>query len=153
MRCASAKQIKKQLKQAQVMAFPVKDYDRMHNLATRWGVSQDDIYYAIENDLLRACVWLPLRWVERGEFKNGKFNYRRHEHNQGFIAIRPEDFRAISSVGRAKLRVFRSVSHEGHILRLAYEPPQPAILVRILSHNGTHDVARGTRENFPPFEK
>ncbi len=108
-----------------------KTYDRLHNLWTRWGMSQEDAFYAIENGLLRTCVWLPLRYVERGVIKDGKFIYERHEPKEGFIGVRPEDFRRICSTGRAKLREFHSVKQAGHIIRMAYEPPQPAIMVRI----------------------
>ena len=44
------------------MAFPEKAYDRLHSLWKRWGISQEDAYYAVENGLLRVCVWLPLRY-------------------------------------------------------------------------------------------
>lgn len=113
------------------MVFHDKAYDRLHNLWKRWGITQEDAYYAIENGLLRTCVWLPLRYVERGVIKDGKFIYERHEPKEGFIGVRPEDFRRICSTGRAKLREFRSIKQEGHIIRMAYEPPQPAIMVRI----------------------
>ena len=113
------------------MVFQDKAYDRLHNLWKRWGISQEDAYYAIENGLLRACVWMPMRYVERGVIKDGKFIYEQHEYKEGFLGVRPEDFRHICSTGRAKLRIFRSVKREGNILRLAYEPPQPALMVRI----------------------
>lgn len=113
------------------MGFPEKTYDRLQNLRRRWGVTQEDVYYAIENSLLRVCVWMPMRYVERGVLKDGTFIYEKHEHKEGFIGVRPQDFHRISSTGCAKLRIFRSVKQEGHILRMAYEPPQPAISVRI----------------------
>ncbi len=113
------------------MVFHDKAYDRLHNLWRRWGITQEDTYYAIENDLLRTSVWLPLRYVERGVIKDGRFIYERHEPKEGFSGVRPQDFRRICSTGRAKLREFRSIKQEGHIFRLAYEPPQPAIMVRI----------------------
>ena len=112
------------------MAFPAKDYHRLQSLQKRWEVSQEDIFYAIENGLLRVCVWLPLRYVERVVIKNRKFIYERHEHQEGFVGVRPEDCRLVCSKGRAKLRTFNSVCEDGHVLRLAYEPPQPAICVR-----------------------
>ncbi|PZP83555.1 MAG: hypothetical protein DI582_10800 [Azospirillum brasilense] len=126
------------------MAFPEKKYDRLYNLWERWGISQDDVYYAIENDLLRVCIYLPLRFVERGVIKDNKFIFERHEHKHGFIAVRSEDFRLICSKGSAKLRIFHSIRTEGHILRLAMEPPQPSVLVRV------HDliVLREDRQKF-----
>lgn len=130
------------------MGFPTKAYDRLHHLWKRWGISQEDAYYAIENDLLRTCVWLPLRFVERGVIKDGKFIYERHESKEGFIGVRPQDFRHICSTGRAKLRVFRSVGQEGHILRLADEPPQPALMVRISDLVVLHEDRKRFEETY-----
>lgn len=113
------------------MAIPERAYDRLQNLWRRLGLSQEDIYYAIENDQLRTSVWMPMRFMERGVIKDGKFVFVRHECREGFIGVRPQDFHRICSTGRAKLRIFRSVRQEDHILRLAYEPPQPGITVRI----------------------
>jgi hypothetical protein len=113
------------------MPLPEKAYDRLSSLWKRWDVSQEDVYYSIENGLLRVCVWLPLRYLERGVIKDGKFIYEQHEPREGFVGVRPEDFHRICSTGCAKLRIFRSVREEEHILRMAYEPPQPAISVRL----------------------
>lgn len=113
------------------MGFPAKKYERLGCLQRVWQVSQEDAYYAVENGLLKTAVWLPLRYVERGVIKNRKFIYERHEHLEGFVGVRPEDSRQIFSNGRAKLRMFHSVCDESRILRLAYEPPQPAVSVRI----------------------
>lgn len=113
------------------MGFPEKAYDRLHSVWKRWGITQEDAYYAVENGLLRVCVWLPLRYMERGGIEGKKFVYQRHEHKEGFVGVRPEDFHRICNTGCAKLRIFRSVTIEGHILRMAYEPPQPAISVRL----------------------
>jgi len=111
--------------------FPQKEYERLLCLQKQWKVSQEDLFYSVENNLLRVCVWLPLRYVERGAMRNRRFIYERHEHQEGFVGVRPEDCRRICSTGRAKLRIFTSVGEDGHILRLAYEPPQPAICVRL----------------------
>ncbi len=113
------------------MAFPRKNYDKLESMQKTWGVSQEDLFYAVENDLLRVCVWLPLRFIERGVMKDKKFIYEAHEPKEGFVVVRPEDCRRICSNGRAKLKIFKSISEEGHSLRLAYEPPQPSINVRI----------------------
>lgn len=113
------------------MSFPAKKYERLICLQRLWNVDQEDVYYAIENGLLRTCVWLPIRYVEKGAIKDGKFVYEIYEHRGGFIGVRPEDFRHVCSTGRAKLRIFRSIENEGYMLRLAYEPPQPSIMVRI----------------------
>ncbi len=113
------------------MAFPTKDYNKLESLQKTWDVSQEDMFYTVENGLLRVCVWLPLRFIERGVMKNKKFIYENHEPTEGFVAVRPEDCRRICSTGRAKLNIFKSISEDGHSLRLAYEPPQPAINVSI----------------------
>lgn len=131
------------------MGFPEKAYDRLSNLSTHWGITQEDVYYAIENDLLRVCVWLPLRYMECCIIKGRKFVYEQHEHKTGFIGVRPEDFHKISSTGCAKLRIFCSIKSEAHIFRLAYEPPQPAVSVRI------HDliVLKEDRKTFEAIYK
>ncbi len=113
------------------MAIIERDYDRLHNIWTRWGISQEDVYYFVENGLLRVCVWLPLRYMERGMLRKNKFIYEKHHHQGGFVGVRPEDFHSICSSGGAQLRIFLSVAEEGHILRMAYEPPQPDVIVRI----------------------
>jgi hypothetical protein len=113
------------------MALPEKTYDRLYSLWKRWELSQEDVYYAIENGLLRVCVWIPLRFMERGVIKNKKYIYEEHQPEEGFVGVRPEDFHRICSTGCAKLRIFRSIKKDGHILRMAYEPPQPALSVRI----------------------
>ena len=113
------------------MPLPEKNYDRLHGLCGRWDIPQEDVYYAVENGLLRACVWMPLRFLERGFLSGKKFVYECHEHREGFIGVRPEDFHRICSTGCAKLRIFNSVREVGHILRMAYEPPQPSVSVRL----------------------
>lgn len=113
------------------MAFPAKEYNRLQSLQKIWDVSQEDMWYVVESGLLRTCIWLPLRFVERGVIKQRKFIYETHEEQEGFVGVRPEDCRKICSTGRAKLRIFHSISKDEHILRLTYEPPQPAICVRL----------------------
>lgn len=113
------------------MTFIPRAYDRLVSLQTKWGIPLEDLYYAVENDLLRTSIWLPLRFMERGIIQHSKFIFEQHEPKQGFMGVRPEDFHRICSTGRAKLRIFRSIEEENHILRLAYEPPQPSISVKI----------------------
>lgn len=113
------------------MAFPEKDYDKLKSLQKKLGISKEDVFYAVENGILRACIWLPLRYVERVAIKDCTFVFERHEHQCGFVGVRPEDCRRICSTGSARLRIFNCVCEAHHILRLAYEPPQPSIAVRI----------------------
>jgi hypothetical protein len=141
------------------LAFPEKTYERLGSIWRRWGLTQEDVYYAIENGLLRVCVWLPIRYVERGTFKDQKFIFEQHEIKEGFIGVRPEDFHRISSTGSAKLRIFRSIKVEGHIIRLAYEPPQPDVSVRIhdlvvlkqdrISFEETYQICHQQMANYP----
>lgn len=113
------------------MVFPAKKYDRLSSMGKRWALSQEDIYYAIENGMLRVCVYMPMRYMERCTVRENKIVFENHECKQGFIAIRPEDFFRLTSTGRAKLRIFNSITIEGQVLRLAYEPPQPDLAVHI----------------------
>ena len=113
------------------MIFPEKHYERLQSLRKHWGLTEDDVYYAVENDLLPVCVWLPLRYMERGVIREHRYIFEQYEHKEGFIGVRPEDFRRIASTGCAKLRIFRPTNAKGCILRLAYEPPQPSLSVRI----------------------
>lgn len=113
------------------MAFLAKDYDRLKSLQKKWNISQEDMFYAIENGILRTCVWLPLRYVERFAVKGHKFTFEKYETQCGFVGVRPEDCRRICSTGCAKLRAFNSITQDNHFLRLPFEPPQPSICVRI----------------------
>ncbi|MEM8832924.1 MAG: hypothetical protein AAGB32_00135 [Pseudomonadota bacterium] len=108
-----------------------KKYLRLQDIKRNWGITQEDLYYAIENGLLRASIWLPLRWMEIGKYKETRFQYERHEHVEGFVSLRQQDCHTIFSQGCTQLRIFRSIDEHENILRLAYEPPQPDIAVRI----------------------
>ncbi len=111
--------------------FPNKKYEKLDALQKKWGMSQDDMFYAIENGMLNACIWLPLCCIERGVIENNKFLYQLRDLKEGFVRVRSEDCRYLCSTGRAKLRTFRSSTEEGIVLRMSYEPPQPAISVRV----------------------
>ena len=87
------------------MAIPERAYDRLQNLWRRLGLSQEDIYYAIENDQLRTSVWMPMRFMERGVIKDGKFVFVRHECREGFIGVRPQDFHRIITVCQKTLNL------------------------------------------------
>ncbi len=131
------------------MSFLDKEYDRLNSLRRNWGLTRDDIYYAIENDLLRASVWLSHRYMERGIIKLQKIIFERHEHKEGFVGLRPKDFRRIYSAGSAELRVFRSAIHDGQILRLTDEPYQLPLMV----HMRDIVVLREDRQNFESVYK
>src|SRR5579859_5902211 len=99
------------------MGFPEKNYERLCSVGKRWQLTQDDIYYAVENAMLRVCVWMPLRFVERCVVRDGKLAYESHETKEGFVGVRPKDFHRLCSTGRAKLRIFNSLKVEGHVIR------------------------------------
>lgn len=113
------------------MLFPEKKYQRLHDVKRQWGLKQEDLYYAIENGLLRTSIWLPMRSMEIGIIKGGNFIYEMQEHVEGFVGLRSQDCHAIFSQGQTNLRIFKSINQDKNILRLAYEPPQPDISVRI----------------------
>lgn len=112
------------------MRVPIKKYERLYVLQKQWQVSQEDMFYAIEDAMLRTCIWLPLRYMEIGTIKNRQFIHERHEHIEGFVGLRPEDCHTVFSKGRARLRRFHSIDKHDQVLRLSDEPPQPTISVR-----------------------
>lgn len=113
------------------MVFPAREYDRLRTLQKKWHMSEDDMFYAIENGLIRVCVWLPSRYVECGVLQHQQFIHKAYGYREGFMGVRPQDCRLICSTGGAELRVFYPIIEEGTIIRLAYEPAQPAISVRL----------------------
>ena len=115
------------------MLFPNREYYRLSALQDKWGTSKEELLYAIENGLLRTCIWLPLRYVERGFMREQKFIYEAHELKCGYVGVRPEDCKLICNYGRADLRIFNSGCDDEYSIRMAYEPPQPDIQVRL--HN------------------
>ncbi len=113
------------------MGLPELEYHKIRPLHEEWNISQDRMFYFIENGLLRACIWLPLRYMERGIIQDGKFLFETYKHKEGFVALRPEDCWLVFSIGRTKLKIFKSIHEEQVALRIAYEPPQPEISVKI----------------------
>jgi hypothetical protein len=111
--------------------FPDQKYARLLHLQKHWEISTDDLYYAVENELLHVCVWMPTRFLERGIIEDRHFVFRQYETKEGFVGIRPHDFFTIASVGSARLRCFHSVSEKGTVLRLPFEPRQPTLLVQL----------------------
>jgi hypothetical protein len=112
------------------MAFPTKKYERLYVLQRQWQLPQEDMFYAIEDSMLRVCIWLPLRYMEIGTIKNRQFIHESHEHIEGFVGVRAEDCHTIFSKGRTGLRRFHSIAKTDQMLRLSDEPPQPTISVR-----------------------
>jgi hypothetical protein len=113
------------------MRIPEKKYFKINSLRKQWEISKEDMFYIVENGLLRATIWLPLRYVERIVMKNNMLIHECHEPKEGFVGLRPEDSRRVCGNGRAPLRTFTSVAQAGHILKLTDEPPQPSVYVRV----------------------
>lgn len=113
------------------MKLPEFEYHKLSSLRKEWNLSRDKIFYFIENGMLQTCIWLPLRYMERGIMKNGDFVFETYKHKEGFVALRSDDCRQIFSTGRAKLKIFKSIHEKQVILRMAYEPPQPGVSVKI----------------------
>lgn len=113
------------------MELPELKYHKLNALRKEWDLPRDKIFYFIENGILRASIWLPLRYMERGVMRDNDFVFETHKHKEGFVGVRSEDCRMIFSTGRAKLKIFKSIHEDKAILRLAYEPPQPDISVKI----------------------
>ena len=114
-----------------VSVFRDLKYAGLLRLREHWGISPEDLHYAVENEILHACVWMPMRYLERGVIRDRHFVFMRHEAKEGFVGVRPRDFRTISRVGSARLRSFDSVTSRGTVLRLPDEPRQPALLVHL----------------------
>lgn len=113
------------------MKIPDKRYFKINSLRKQWGISREDMFYIVENGLLRVTIWLPLRYVERIVLEKNKLIHECHEPKEGFVGLRPEDCRLVCGKGRAPLRNFTSVARAGHILKLTDEPPQPSVYVRV----------------------
>lgn len=125
------------------MAFITENYHRLLSQQKKWGISKEHLFHAIENGMLRVCIWLPLRYVERAtiektsEEETGsdgqrilrKLVYVIRKPESGFVGLRPQDCRMIFNKGRMKLRKFQCVCEENHSLRVVDEPPQPSISV------------------------
>lgn len=121
------------------MPLPTKKYERVSCLQRLWQVELDDVYYAIENGLLKTAIWLPLRYVERGIIRNRRFIYEAQEHVEGFVCVRPEDSRQILSSGRAKPAGQRIAASTAEKRRAGEDPNACAIDERLL------DIGSATR--------
>lgn len=109
------------------MRVPIKKYERLYVLQKQWQVSQEDMFYAIEDSMLRVCIWLPLRYMEIGTIRNRQFIHESHEHVEGFVGVRAEDCHIVFSKGRAGLRRFHSIAKTDQMLRLSANTPRPLI--------------------------
>lgn len=106
------------------MPFPARDYYSLKLLQKRWNAPWEEITHVIETGYLRACVHLPVRWMEYGHYEEGKFIVDKTAICDGMAAIQPKDTRRIFARGENTVCVLQSIRREDYLLRLASEPPQ-----------------------------
>jgi len=106
------------------MPFPARDYNSLKLLQTRWNVAWDDVAHVIETGRLRACVHLPMRWMEYGHYEGGKFIVDKTVHCEGWVGVQAKDTHRIFSRGENAICTFASVQRESYLLKLAHEPQQ-----------------------------
>lgn len=106
------------------MPFPARDYYSLKLLQTRWNAPWEEITHAVETGHLRACVHLPVRWMEYGHHEEGKFIVDKTAICDGMVAIQPKDTRRIFARGENTVCVFQSIKRDAYLLRLAAEPSQ-----------------------------
>ena len=106
------------------MAFPERDYYPLKMLQLRWDVPWDDVTYVIEKGLLRACVHLPMRWMEYGHHEESKFIVDKSVHCEGWVALQAKDTRRIFARGENTICTFASLRRDAYLLRVATEPHQ-----------------------------
>lgn len=114
------------------MSFPQQEYYRLETLEKRWDVEKLDITYVIEMGLLRACIWLPVCFIEKGYRKGDELIVATPEKTEGLVALRVRDCRRVLTHGEAKVCCFLSINEENIHLRLSpEEPEQEPVLVSI----------------------
>lgn len=112
------------------MALPRQDYFRLEVIEKQWSMSHDEVMYAVENNLLRVCVWLPVSYVERGKEEGHKFYAHTSEHYEGLVGIRPKDCHMLFQRDQVALTHFVTVDDAEHPdIRIADEPHQPPLNV------------------------
>ena len=128
------------------MPLPEREYFSLKSLENRWDMTREDIHYAVENGLLRACAFLEISWMEFCHREGQRLIVEVTTRCDGWVGIEPKDCRRIFSRGESKLTSFVSIRHDGHILRLSSEPPQKPITVSIEDLTVLHDDCKGFEE-------
>ncbi|MCH2546573.1 MAG: hypothetical protein MK052_03030 [Alphaproteobacteria bacterium] len=114
------------------MALPKQNYFRLEIIEKQWSISHDEVMYAVENNLLRVCVWLPICFVERGKEEGYQFHTATSEHYEGLVGIRAKDCHMLFQRGESLLTHFLTVDEKEHSdIRIADEPHQPALQVYV----------------------
>ncbi|PIR33666.1 MAG: hypothetical protein COV36_02320 [Alphaproteobacteria bacterium CG11_big_fil_rev_8_21_14_0_20_44_7] len=112
------------------MALPKQDYFRLEIIEKQWSISHDEVMYAVENNLLKVCVWLPICFVEYGKEEGCQFHTAICEHYEGLVGVRPKDCHMLFQRGESSLTHFLAVGHKQHSdIRIADEPQQPPLMV------------------------
>lgn len=106
------------------MPFPARDYYSLKLLQKRWNAPWEEITHVVETGHLRACVHLPVRWMEYGHYEESKFIVDKTAICDGMVAIQAKDTRRIFARGENTVCVFQSIKRDAYLLRLAAEPPQ-----------------------------
>ena len=113
------------------MPFPDREYFPLKMLQPRWQAEWDEITYVIENGILRACVYLPMRWMEYGHREDEKFIVDKTSHCEGWAGIKAKDMRRIFCRGECTVATFESIRRENYLLRLASEPHQSPLKIAL----------------------
>ena len=114
------------------MALPRQDYFRLEVIEKQWSISHDEVMYAVENDLLRVCVWLPMCFVERGKEDGFQFHALTSEHCEGLVGIRSKDCHMLFQRGESLFTHFLTIGDKEHShIRIADEPHQPPLKVYV----------------------
>jgi len=129
------------------MPLPEREYFSLKALDQRWEIPHEDICYAIENGLLRACAYLEISWMEFCHREGQRLIVEITSRCEGWVGIEPKDCRRIFSRGESKLTSFISIRHDGHILRLSSEPPQRPIKISIDDLSVLHDDCKTFEEH------
>lgn len=112
------------------MLFKKQKYFRLEVIEKQWDITHDEVMYAVENDMLRVCVWLPMCFVERGKQEGEEFYILSRDHCEGLVRLRPKDCHMLFQRGTITLNHFLITQETNHTdIRIAAEPTQPPLEV------------------------
>lgn len=122
------------------MAFIKQDYFRLEIVEKQWNLSHDEVMYAVENDMLKVCVWLPMCFVEFGKSGVKEFYVLSRDHCEGLVRVRPKDCHMLFQRGEVMLDHFLPTKGKRHKdIRIALEPKQPSLKVCVRDLLVTND--------------
>lgn len=112
------------------MPFKKQDYFRLEVTEKQWNITHDEVMYAVENDMLPVCVWLPMCFVERGKQDGDEFYILSRDHCEGLVRLRPKDCHMLFQRSTIILNHFLATQEEDFTdIRIAAEPVQPPLEV------------------------